>query len=151
MTVDVGRSTSRDIPIDLQQDENVEIGRERVCDKRRMFLLGATCLFCLGGNCYLVGHVLDSCKCRCLKKAFMGMVAWNIVKEWKTFKQGYIQAEGEFQSLRSKMKLEKGKEVSNIKCLGYSSLGEEFMWKGTCRRFINDRHSRCRVIYREWG
>lgn len=80
----------------------VEVNRydsgEIECLRGRAFGKGMSCLCCMGGNCHVIGHVLEECVCRCLsrKEVTMEMKGRS---EWilaRAFKQEYVGIEREF-------------------------------------------------------
>lgn len=120
--------------------------------KGRMFSPGVSCLCCLGGNCYLIGHVFVGCECCCLKKELDGEVDKEILDEWRLFKQKYIRTEQEFQISRARKGKEvvRGREAFTVRHQDDREEREEATGF-RCRRFINDGRSRCRVVYGECG
>ena len=79
------------------------IAREVNVVKGRSFTPGVTCLCCLGGNCFSVGHVISNCLCCCIKKERRGgskreREKWSDseCREAREHKQEYVQQEREF-------------------------------------------------------
>ncbi|KAF8446511.1 hypothetical protein BGX38DRAFT_1271106 [Terfezia claveryi] len=74
----------------------------------RDFTKDQNCICCMGGNCYIAGHVIASCICFCVRKSVrIGAVELEVLKEFKfAYLQGGLRRslegneKGEFEEKR---------------------------------------------------
>ena len=69
--------------------------REYVVKKGRAFTPMMSCLCCMGGNCYRVGHVIPDCSCCCVEYKECGNSSEKA--KARQFKQEYVSQEQEFE------------------------------------------------------
>ena len=138
--------------------------KEVECSKGRSFEKGVTCLCCMGGNCYILGHVLEECECKCLQRKALEKSKLQRCYEWiaaRAFKLEYIRTEGEFHgSKRIRRELGVGcrdvdlpdlKENKRVIPGGITDNDMDIMGVKSCRRFLNDGRNICRVEYGACG
>ena len=78
---------------------NIGRAQEVVVKKGRSFTSGVTCLCCLGGNCYMIGHVLSDCVCCCIENENRRNDSSGLMQA-RNFKQDYVLREQDFERKR---------------------------------------------------